>query len=109
MVNTERPSERYVRGPGIVARRVAGEMLLVPVSPRTLDAFSGAAELFVLNETGERMWEWLAQPATTEEMARKLIDEFEVTAESARADATAFIEVMRARGLVILAQEQGRG
>jgi hypothetical protein len=95
-----------MRTPGVVARRVAGEMLLVPVSPRALDAFSGAAELFVLNATGERLWFWLAEPLSTDEMARKLIDEFEVNAELARADATAFIEVMRERGLIALAEEQ---
>lgn len=100
---------RFVRVPGVIARRVAGEMLLVPVSPRALDAFSGAAELFVLNETGERMWTWLAQPQTITEMARKLIDEFEVNAELARADATAFIGVMRGRGLVAPAEEQVQG
>jgi hypothetical protein len=106
MVSSETTSTRYVRAPGVVARRVAGEMLLVPVSPRALDAFSGAAELFVLNESGERMWAWLAEPLTIDEMARKLIDEFEVNPELARADATAFIEVMRGRGLVALAGER---
>ena len=98
-------ASRFVRAPGVVARRVAGEMLLVPVSPRTLDAFSGAAELFVLNQTGERLWNWLAEPHSLDDMARKLIDEFEVNAESARADASAFIEVMRGRALVALAEE----
>ena len=106
MVSSESTSPRFLRAPGVVARRVAGEMLLVPVSPRALDAFSGAAELFVLNTTGERMWIWLAEPLSIDEMARKLIDEFEVNAELARADATAFIEVMRGRGLVALAEEQ---
>lgn len=96
---------RFVRAPGVIARRVAGETLLVPVSPRTLDTFSGAAELFVLNETGERLWACLAEPQTLDDMARNLIDEFEVHAELARADATAFIQVMQERGLVALAGE----
>ena len=106
-MSTGASTPRYLRMPGVVARRVAGETLLVPVSPRALDAFSGAAELFVLNETGERMWAWLAEPRTIEEMARNLINEFEVTAELAHADATAFIEVMRERRLVAVAGEQG--
>jgi hypothetical protein len=108
-MNNPGSKPRFIRAPGVVARRVAGEMLLVPVSPRTLDAFSGAAELFVLNETGEHLWEWLAQPVTLDDMARNLIDEFEVDAERAHADATAFIEVMQERGLVALAEEQRLG
>lgn len=101
-----RGGPRLCRAAGVVARRVAGETLLVPVAPRALDAFSGAAELFVLNETGEQMWTWLAEPLTLDDLARKLIDEFEVTEQLACADATAFIEVMRGRGLVVLVGEQ---
>ena len=107
-MNAVRESVRYVRVNGVVARRVAGEMLLVPAAPRALDTFSGAAELFVLKETGERLWAWLEEPSTIEDMARKLIDEFEVAGELARADATAFINVMRERGLVTLATEQAQ-
>lgn len=104
-MNGPATEQKFIRAPGVVARRVAGETLLVPVSPRALDAFSGAAELFVLNETGERLWNWLAEPQSLDDMARNLIDEFEVHAELARADATAFIEVMQERGLVTLAGE----
>lgn len=96
---------RYVRAPGTVARRVAGELLLVPTAPRTLDTFSRAAELFVLNETGERVWDLLKAPSTIDELARNLIEGFEITAETARSDAAAFIQVMLEKGLATVATE----
>ena len=104
-MNSTDSDVRYVRAPGTVARRVAGEMLLVPTAPRTLDTLSRAAELFVLNETGEQMWDWLTAPSTIDELARKLIDGFEITEETARSDAAAFIQVMLEKGLATVAME----
>ena len=98
---TESRTARYVRRPGVVARRVAGEMLLVPVNARTVDEAHKTAELFVLNATAERLWELLASPISIEDLARNLIDEFEVSAESARADAAAFIQSLRDIGIAV--------
>lgn len=96
---------RYVRAAGTVARRVAGEMLLVPTAPRALDTFSRAAELFVLNETGEQMWEWLSAPSTIEDLARKLIEIYGITEDAARVDAASFVQVMLERGLATVETE----
>ena len=98
---TDGSQVRYVRRPGVVARHVAGELLLVPVDARTVDAAHKTAELFVLNATAERLWELLASPVSVEELARNLIDEFEVSAESARADAAAFIASLRDIGIAV--------
>ena len=91
---------RYLRSSSVIARRVAGEMLLVPVAGRSLDPTHRSAELFVLNATGERMWEWLAEPKSVPELARNLIAEYEVTAELAEADAAAFVQSMREVGAI---------
>ena len=98
---TESQTARYVRRPGVMARRVAGEMLLVPVNARTVDEAHKTAELFVLNATAERLWELLASPISIEDLARNLIDEFEVSAEVARADAAAFIRSLRDIGIAV--------
>ena len=91
---------QFRRVSGIVARRVAGELLLVPTTGRTLDTATRAAELFVLNETGERMWAWLAEPITIEELARKLITEYTVSTQQAQADAEGFVHSLRTIGIV---------
>lgn len=91
----------YERQKNVVARRVGGETLLVPTTAKSVNSGSRAAELFVLNQTGERMWEWLAEPATTAELARKLIGEFDVTAHAAEGDADAFVRSLEEAGLVV--------
>jgi len=98
---TESQTARYVRRPGVMARRVAGEMVLVPLDARTVDELHRTAELFVLNATAERLWELLASPISIADLARNLIDEFEVSEESARADAAAFIQSLRDIGIAV--------
>ena len=103
---TDGQTARYVRRPGVTARRVAGEMVLIPVDARTVDELHRTAELFVLNATAERLWELLESPISIEDLARNLIDEFEVSAESARVDAAAFIQSLRDIGIAV---EAGQG
>lgn len=97
--------DRFRRSGAMIARRVAGELLLVPVAGRTVLETRKSAELFVLNESGERMWGWLAEPTSVSDLARNLIATYEVTAESARVDAANFIESMREIGAVDLVQD----
>ena len=97
---TDGEGARYLRSTSVIARRVAGETLLVPVAGRSLDPTHRSAELFVLNATGERMWEWLAEPKTVRELARNLIAEYEVTVEAAESDAATFVQSMREVGAI---------
>lgn len=91
---------QYVRKAGVVTRRVAGEMLLVPVAPRAQNEGGRTAELFVLNATGFYLWEALSEPASPRMLARKLIEEFEVSEEAANADVTAFLTTLHGLGMV---------
>jgi hypothetical protein len=98
-MNADREPQ-YQRRPGVVARRVAGELLLVPLAGRAVDERARSAELYVLNHTGEFLWENLSSPITMADLARKLMDEFKITAELARADAEKFLESLREVGAV---------
>lgn len=95
---TKQGPDRWRRAPGVVARRVAGEMVLVPVSSGTARRDT---RFFVLNETAERLWSLLAQPRTAAELAQHLTLEFEVDAARARADVDAFLADLRAQGAII--------
>lgn len=86
------------RAPGVVARRVAGEMVLVPVSSGTTRRDT---RFFVLNETAERLWSLLEQPRAPAELAQHLTLEFEVDAARARADVDAFLADLSAQGAII--------
>lgn len=98
---TDTGQDEYTRHPSVVARRVGGETLLVPITAKTVDAGSRAAQLFVLNETGERMWEWLSGENTVADLARNLMREFEVTPKAALDDADSFIRSLEEAGLVV--------
>ena len=79
---------RWVRAPGVVARRVAGEMVLVPVDVPQAEPGS----FFVLNGSGELLWELLADPCDLEHMARHLIAHYAIDLDTARRDAERFVE-----------------
>lgn len=98
---TESKEGRYRQEANVVARRVGGETLLVPTRAKTVDPATRAAQLYVLNETGERMWQWLADPNTAADLARKLMREFEVTEPAALDDAEKFLQSLEAAGLVV--------
>ena len=91
---------RYVRAPGFVARRVAGELVLVPVHRASDDPRHRSALLYVLNESGEQLWEALSTGREPEELARNLTRTFGVSLEVARADVGAFLESLIAIGAV---------
>lgn len=79
-----------------VTRQVAGETLIVPVTGRMADLES----IFVLNPVAARIWQLLQSPITVAAIAGALAHEFDVTVETARADADAFVAQLSERGLV---------
>jgi hypothetical protein len=48
----------------VLARRVAGETVLVPLDSRASEPEYKGARLYVLNETGEFLWAMLETPGT---------------------------------------------
>ena len=82
-------NERFRRVSNVVTRRVAGETVLVPLAPAKTAA--QVPEFYVLNEVGEQLWKWLEAPSDADQLARKLIAEYDVTEETARTDVQAFI------------------
>lgn len=87
------------RASGFVARRIAGELVVVPVLRS--EAASGASlPFFVLNETAETLWEALVEPRTADELVRLLTQAWEVSADRAREDVMTFLAELRALGAV---------
>lgn len=84
----------------MIARRVAGETVLVPLAARAADPEFKSARLFVLNETGEYLWSLLDSPRSTREMAQNLTVEFETAETRAQADVEVFLAALRDIGAV---------
>jgi hypothetical protein len=81
---TWRPDKR------VAWRAVDGRMVLVG---------GHEGKLFVLNETGTRLWELVCNSASVDDMASALESGFEVTAKTARKDVLTFLDQMHDRGL----------
>src|SRR5687767_6500431 len=75
----------------VLSRELDGEAVL-------LDLRSG--HYFGLNSTGSRVWTLLKDGKDTDDIARALVDEFDVDFERALADARSFIEMLFERGLI---------
>ena len=90
---------KYRQKEHIVTRKVAGEVLLVPVKGRLADM----QHLFSLNETAEVIWQSLKSAQTEEALVQKVTDTFNVEAETARADVRELLDVLLKRALI----EQG--
>ena len=107
MTLSELPGEPYVRSDGIVARDVAGELILVPIDARSSDVVSKAADLYVLNESARLLWNALQAPQSVPHLARILMSEFAIDDATAKQDVEAFLSDMLQIGAVVRAGGTG--
>jgi hypothetical protein len=89
-------SQVYGRSDRIVARRVAGEFILVPLVGRGADLDS----IFHLNAVGAFVWERLDGRRSGTEIVASMVERFEVDAATAAEDYRRFIEELRSIGAV---------
>lgn len=75
-------------------RTIAGETILIP-SGAAAQKFNG---LVTVNALGAFIWEELAEPTDLESLVRRITEEYEVDAETARRDAEEFLEELRRIG-----------
>ena len=80
----------------LVKREIAGDVLLVPVGKSVYDSNG----LFVLNETGNFLWDLLESCADASELVSKVLDEYEVSYEEALKDVEDFLGKLRELGII---------
>lgn len=81
--------QTYQHNPNIVARRIAGEMILVPIHNNVADM----DYIYTLNETAARVWELSDGERNLAEIHQALTAEFEVDPAEAQQD---LLELIRA-------------
>ncbi len=84
---------RLARGEGIVARCIAGETILVPVTKRAQEM-----GLFTLNEVGTFVWDRLDGQRSLGSIAEELTASFDVDLERAGSDLLDFTRQLAAAG-----------
>ncbi len=80
---------------GFILREVAGSTVVVPLDP--MHTFGGMLQL---NGTGKFLWEKMSTETTEEALVSALVSEYEIDAETAKADAERFFASLRAFGIL---------
>ena len=75
----------------LIKREFAGEAILVPVG-KTVYESKG---LFVLNELGNFIWDILPDVETTDDIVKRILEEYDTTEEEATKDTEEFLEKLR--------------
>lgn len=88
--------EACARSDRVVARRVSGELVLVPLAGHG----EALQAIYSLNAVGAFVWERLDGRAPGREVVAALVAEFEVPLERAEADYLGFVETLRGIGAV---------
>ena len=61
---------------------------------------SSAKKPIILNKTARILWETLSEDVTSEDLYNALLDEYDVGKEIVEKDTNAFLDVVRAAGLI---------
>lgn len=85
---------KYVAHPDMVARRIRGECILVPIA-RTME---GLDSIITLNETAEFIRQQAAEGRDEVGIVEAVLATFELTPEQARADVAAVLQELVAIG-----------
>ena len=80
----------------LVKRDIAGDTILVPVGKTVYDSNG----LFILNELGAFLWDRLEKAENEEELLHAVLNEYEVTEETAKKDLRAFLDKLRDMGIL---------
>ncbi|OLB94218.1 MAG: hypothetical protein DMD91_22680 [Candidatus Rokuibacteriota bacterium] len=84
----------YARDPDFVSRRIADEVIVLPIRKNLGDLES----IYTLNEVGARIWELFDGRRSLREIRDILTSEYEVTAQAATGDLAMFVEHLTAIG-----------
>src|SRR5438034_6276857 len=84
------------KAPSIVSRKIADEVILVPISQKVGEIDC----LYALNEVGARIWELIDGDRSLQELRDAIVEEFEVSQTEAQEDITVLIEQLKEIGAI---------
>lgn len=105
MGDTEQPihlDRRYSKNPDIVSRQIGDEFILVPIRRDVADLES----IYTLSGTGVRIWDLIDGELTGRDLRDRIVEEFEVEPEQAKADLIEFLSELREIDSITEVQER---
>ncbi len=91
--------KKFRRDPAIVSRKIAGEMILVPIRQNVGDLES----IYVLNETALLAWEMFDGEHSLADIRRQITTEFEVDEQQAGQDLLELVANLERAGALVAA------
>ena len=79
-----------------VLRNIVGETILVPIGQNS-EAFNG---LIAINELGKFIWENIESSKDEDELLQRILDEYEVDKDVAKADLDEFLGNLKAVDII---------
>ncbi|MBR6917789.1 MAG: PqqD family protein [Clostridia bacterium] len=83
--------------PDYVMREIAGDFVLVP----TGDALSKYNGLFAVTEVGAKIFELIPVCSDADEIASKIVEEYEVDKDTAKSDVDEFLSTLEEKGILL--------
>ena len=87
---------QYEKDPDVVSREIAGEQILVPITKKAADM----AAIYVLNETGARIWDLVDGQRSLAEIRDHLVQEYDVEPDAAGADLVEMVGQLEEIGML---------
>lgn len=81
-------TKTFRKNPDIVFRKIAGEVILVPIRHNV----GGLESIYTLNEVGARIWELVDGQRKVKEIKEILVKEFEVSLQEAEKDLIEYLQ-----------------
>jgi hypothetical protein len=91
------PEKIYRKNPDIVFRKIANELILVPIRQNVGDLQS----IYTLNETGARIWDLIDGKKNLSQIKKIINEEFEASAEEVDVDLKLFLSQLQGVGGIL--------
>jgi hypothetical protein len=96
-LSVKRRERVFIKAEEIVARKIAGETLLVPIRGE----LANMQRIFSLDPVAEYVWEQLDGERPVERICEAVLEAFDVTRRQVEVDIPEFIEELLEAGLVV--------
>jgi hypothetical protein len=88
--------KRYFKDPSVVSRKIADEVILVPISQKA----SEVAHIYTMNQVAARIWELIDGENNLHDIQKVLLTEFDISPDQALSDLLEFLQHLQQAGAV---------